>query len=180
MQRPSKAKRHHKTIVIDKREIADLEWDELDLERAIITLPKERTKNGRRHTIPLSAPALEILTARTPYADRVLVFGRTGSRGFWNWNNAKRKLDEQLKIAEPWIIHDLRRTAATGMAGIGIQPHVIEATLNHVSGSKAGVAGVYNRQTYEKEKTAALDRWAEHLAAVIEGRASKVTPLRKA
>lgn len=74
----------------------------------------------------------------------------------------------------PWRLHDLRRTCATGMAGIGIQPHVVEAVLNHVSGAKAGVAGVYNVHSYSTEKTAALERWAAHVEALVTGRPGNV------
>jgi integrase len=80
----------------------------------------------------------------------------------------------------PWTLHDLRRSAATGMACIGIQPHVVEAILNHQSGSKRGVAGVYNLNTYSAEKAVALQMWAEHLMAAVEGKAAKVVPLRTA
>jgi hypothetical protein len=79
-----------------------------------------------------------------------------------------------------WRLHDLRRSVATGMAEIGTQPHIIEAVLNHVSGHKAGVAGVYNRATYLPEKTAALTQWAEHLQAVVTGEPAKVVPMRSA
>jgi hypothetical protein len=79
----------------------------------------------------------------------------------------------------PWVPHDLRRSFATHVAGIGVQPHIIEACLNHVSGHKGGVAGIYNRSTYEPEKRTALDRWAAHLLAIVEGRDSNVTPLRR-
>jgi hypothetical protein len=66
------------------------------------------------------------------------------------------------------------------MAEISVQPHVIEAVLNHISGHKAGVAGVYNRATYLPEKTAALNRWAEHVQAIVTGKPAKVVPLRAA
>ena len=66
-----------------------------------------------------------------------------------------------------WVIHDMRRTVATGMADIGIQPHIIEAVLNHVSGHKGGIAGVYNRANYAAEKAAALTRWDEHVASIV-------------
>jgi hypothetical protein len=74
--------------------------------------------------------------------------------------------------------HDLRRSVATGTAELGIAPHMVEAVLNHVSGHKAGIAGVYNRATYEKEKRAALAMWADHVMATVEGRALNVVPLR--
>jgi hypothetical protein len=78
-----------------------------------------------------------------------------------------------------WVLHDLRRTVSTGMGDLGIHPHVIEAVLNHVSGHKAGVAGIYNRSTYEREKRVALDLWADHLLAIVEGRASNVVQMRR-
>jgi integrase len=77
-------------------------------------------------------------------------------------------------------VHDLRRTVATRMAELGVPPHIIEAVLNHVSGHKSGVAGIYNRATYDKEKREALNLWAEHLLAVIEGRKAVVVPMKRA
>ena len=65
----------------------------------------------------------------------------------------------------PWRLHDLRRTTVLRMADLGVLPHVIEAIINHVSGHKAGVAGVYNRATYDTEKRRALDLWADRVAA---------------
>ena len=79
----------------------------------------------------------------------------------------------------PWRLHDLRRTAATGMAELGIAPHIIEAILNHRSGHKAGVAGIYNRATYDGEIKRALAIWAEHLSGLVEGRESKIVPLKR-
>ena len=72
----------------------------------------------------------------------------------------------------------MRRSVATGMAELGVAPHIVEAVLNHVSGHKAGIAGVYNRATYEKEKRVALATWADHVLAAVEGRAATVVPMR--
>ena len=83
-----------------------------------------------------------------------------------------------MKPATPWVLHDLRRTAATGMAEIGIAPHIVEAVLNHVSGARAGVAGTYNRAQYLPEKTAALKRWVVHVQGLAAGKQSNVTALR--
>jgi integrase len=161
------------------REIADLRWDEIDLDRSIVTLPPERTKNRRWHIIPLSPMAAGILGARKAVPGRTLVFGNGASgHGFRGFTAAKAKLDERVKL-KPWVIHELRRACATGMAEIGVQPHIIEAVLNHASGHRAGVAGVYNRATYESEKATALARWDEHLTAVVEGRESNVATLRR-
>jgi integrase len=76
--------------------------------------------------------------------------------------------------------HDLRRTVATRMAELGVQPHIIEAVINHVSGHKGGVAGIYNRASYDKEKREALNLWAEHVMATVEGRIATVVPLKRA
>jgi integrase len=113
--------------------------------------------------------------------DSDMVFG---IRGF---AIPKRALDGRVAAARqgagadlmpPWVVHDLRRTCATGMAELGVAPHIIEAVLNHVSGHKAGVAGVYNRASYEREKRQALDLWGEHVMTLVERRATNVVPLR--
>jgi hypothetical protein len=90
------------------------------------------------------------------------------------WSTCKGELDMRSGVSG-WVIHDIRRSVATGMADIGIAPHIIEAVLNHVSGHKGGVAGIYNRSSYAAEKAAALARWDEHVRSVVEGRDSKVS-----
>jgi integrase len=95
------------------------------------------------------------------------------------WSKSKAALDAVCGVKN-WTIHDLRRTVATRMADIGIQPHIIEAVLNHVSGHKAGVAGTYNRSTYAAEKRAALDLWASELdIAIRQANGENLTRLRK-
>jgi integrase len=157
-------------------EIAQLLWSEIDLERGVIALPPSRTKNHRAHVIPISGPMRTILEARSRREGRDHVFGQ-GRAGFGGWSHCKARLDNAVKIP-PWVIHDLRRTAATHMSDLGVWPHVIEAILNHVSGHKSGVAGIYNKSSYEPEKVTALARWGEHVMAIVEGRESNVTPLR--
>jgi integrase len=167
------------------REISNLRWSEIDLERNTITLPKDRTKNGREHVIPMSAAVASILKSQTRQEGRDLIFGR-GQGGFSGFGKAKSELDADIqnrkraRALKPWVIHDLRRAVATGMAEIGIQPHIIEAILNHVSGHKGGVAGIYNRASYEAEKATALNRWAEHIEAIIEKRQSNIASLKRA
>jgi integrase len=160
-----------------RNEIADLRWSEVDFEAATITLSPVRTKNKRQHVVPLSGTALAIIKALPREAGRDLIFG-AGDRGFTTWSHAKRTLDTAIGNLPRWTLHDLRRTAATGMADLDVDPHVIETTLNHTSGSKRGVAGIYNRSPYERQKRAALDRWAEHVLAIVEERESKVITLR--
>jgi integrase len=159
-------------------EIAELRWDEVHDEQ--IVLPAERTKNKRPQIIPLSEPAKAILGG-FERGDRTHVFGRFDT-GFQGWHVAKRTLDSRIagKPLAYWTPHDLRRTAATRMAELGVQPHIIEAVLNHVSGHKGGVAGIYNRATYDKEKREALNLWAEHVMALVEGREAVVVPMKRA
>jgi integrase len=167
-------------------EIASLQWSEVGGDA--ITLPPARTKNKRQHIVPLSDPAIAIMTIQPRRANddgalREFVFG-TGQGGFSGWSRCKERLDERIgkETGSPlpsWIVHDLRRSAATGMAALGVAPHIIEAVLNHVSGHKGGVAGIYNRNTYEPEKRQALNLWANHIVALVEGRESNVTTLRQ-
>jgi integrase len=157
-------------------EISDLQWSEIDRERGLISLPPSRTKNRRRHVVPMSEAARAILEAR-PQNDREFVFGVGQKRGFTGWSRAKAALDEVVKIPS-WRVHDLRRVVSTGMNEIGIPPWIVEAVLNHVSGYKSGVSGTYNRAPFESEKAMALTRWASHVAAIVEGRDSNVTSLR--
>jgi integrase len=157
-----------------REEIGGLLWSEVDFERHMISLPSERTKNRRPHDVPLSKLAFAILKSHPARAGRDPLFG-DGPRsdnlcdrhvGFQGWSKAKAALDEASGIGA-WRLHDIRRTVATSMAELGVLPHVIEAVLNHVSGHRAGVAGVYNRSSYGTEKADALDLWAKHIQGLI-------------
>ena len=101
---------------------------------------------------------------------RSYCFGRRDT-GFSGWGKAKAELDAAVKINEPWTLHDIRRTVATRMGDLGVQPHIVEAVLNHISGHKKGVAGTYNRSVYAKEKRAALETWASHLEGLLTRKA---------
>jgi integrase len=167
-----------------RQEMGALKWSEIDQDVTVITLPPERQKNGGgeerlNHLIPLSGPAREILSRRHRVVGWECVFSRVPT-GLGNWGRWKADLDAKLPGMPPWTLHDLRRSVATGMAKIGILPHVVEAVLNHIGGHKAGVAGIYNHATYEAEKAAALVRWAEHFMAAVMGEPAKVVPLRGA
>ena len=106
------------------------------------------------------------------------VFSTNGRTPVSGWSRAKDRLDETAQI-DPWRIHDLRRTVATGMQKLGVGLQVIEAVLGHVSGSRAGVVGVYQRHSFDAEKRVALEAWGAHVMALIEGRApGKVLPMR--
>jgi integrase len=158
-----------------EREISDLHWDEITFEKGIIELPPHRVKNRRKHVIPISGAVRTILERRKQNSD--FVFGTSGSSGFSGWSRCKERLDKAINIPA-WTIHDLRRVASTSMNEIGIEPHIVEAILGHVSGTRGGIAGRYNYALYENQKATALSRWAEHVAAIVESRVSNVTPLR--
>jgi integrase len=149
-----------------KSEIADLQWSEIKDGR--IELPPERTKNGRPHIVPLSPEAGAIIKAVPIWrADSDYVFGE-GKKGFQGWSKAKRALDAKLRKIEPWRLHDLRRSVVTGMNEHGIAPpHIIEAVVNHISGHRGGIAGIYNVASYLDERDLALQVWGAHVAKVV-------------
>jgi integrase len=155
-----------------------------------IELPAERCKNGRGHIVPLSPPAAEILAVQPRRANsdgslRDLVFG-IGQKGFSGWTDSNASLNNRIaaELGSPldhWVVHDLRRSMSTLMNDrLGVLPHVVEAILNHVGGAKGGVAGVYNKALYLRERVEALNLWADHLMSIVEGRENNVTPLRRA
>jgi integrase len=152
-------------------EIGDLCWSWLDDDLTTMTIPKEVAKNHRAHTLPITGMMRSIIEAQNRMVDRDYVFGQRG-KGFTMWQQCKAKFGNGIK--KPWQLRDIRRSVATGMADIGIQPHVIEAVLNHVSGHKAGVAGIYNRSTYAREMKNALSVWSDHIASIISGGERKV------
>jgi integrase len=151
-----------------REEVAGMRWSEFDLDRALWILPAERVKNARQHEVPLSRQVLALLPERRE--GRAYVFGRGRTGGFSGFSPAKKRLDVAAGLEQPWVIHDLRRSAVTHMAEIGIAPNVIEAAVNHVSGHRGGIAGVYNLASYRPQKAAALQTYADWLEAVVEGR----------
>jgi integrase len=154
-----------------REEVGGMLWSELD-KRPLWIISASRTKNRLEHVLTLPGLAWSLIdsTPRREPKNRVL---GNGPQGFNNWNTAKKALDRRSGIVS-WRLHDLRRTAATRMADLGIQPHIIEAALNHVSGHKAGVAGIYNRSSYQREVKNALAIWADHVASIVSGEERKI------
>jgi integrase len=162
-------------------EIASLCWSEIDLDCAIITLPPERTKNRREHSIPLAPAVVAILQAQprrfnSDGSPRDLVFGH-GARGWQDWSGSKKDLDARIQklrgseLIAAWRLHDFRRTLSTTMhERLGVMPHIVEAVLGHVDGHQAGVAGIYNKSTYRDQKRIALENWADHVETVASGK----------
>jgi integrase len=146
-----------------RNEIGRLQWSEIDLPRKLIVLSPDRTKNSRQHEVPLSRQALAIIERRPRRNSSGFLFSEKGA--FGNWSKVKAALDQRVGIS-PWKLHDLRRTCATGMAELGIFPHVIETTLNHVSGHKAGVAGVYNKSKMTDAVREGLQKWADYVEKI--------------
>lgn len=157
-------------------EVASLEWGELSRANALWRLPSHRAKNKKPHLVPLSGPAvgvLEEVAGGTDWPSKGLVFSTTGRTPVSGFSKIKRRLDDQLVAAladrfEPWRIHDLRRTVATGLQRLGVRFEVTESVLNHVSGSRGGIAGVYQRHDWLDEKAAALNDWAKHIERIAQ------------
>jgi integrase len=156
-------------------EVAGMRRSELTADGSTWAMPGARTKNRRPHVVPLPQLAAELIASVPGKTD--LIFTTTGCTPISGWSKIKQRLDGKMDIS-PWRLHDLRRTAATGMAEIGVPPHIVEATLNHVSGARAGVAGTYNRAAYAAEKRLALERWAEHVESLVTGHTATARPLR--
>jgi integrase len=159
------------------KEIAHATTDEINSDTTMLRLPGARTKNGRPHDVPLSPLAREIIEV-VPRLSNEFVFSTNCRSPVSGFSKYKKKLDKAMlalaraergkdATVQPWRLHDLRRTASTGMSGIGVAPHVVEAILNHVSGFRGGVAGTYNHEQYNPEKKAALELWADHIAALV-------------
>jgi integrase len=189
-------------------EVAGMEWAEIDFDKAIWSMPRGKAKNRRAHDVHLSAPALVILRS-LPRASNRFVFTTTGKTPVSGFSRVKRRLDKDMEKArraalnlplndetyrralnipagkplpveiEPWTVHDLRRTAATGMARLNIAPHVVDKVLNHVSGSIHGVAAVYNRFEYFDERRIALEAWGRYVENLVSPVATNVVPMRR-
>src|SRR5215210_2071611 len=143
-----------------REEVAQLTWDELDLEKQVWTIPGTRAKNGKPHMVHLSDIAMRVLDAQPRTGTYVFA---TADRPFRNFVHAKPKLDRKAGVSG-WRLHDLRRTAISGMARLGVAPHVADKILNHTAGTISGVAAVYQRHDFMAERKEALDAWARHVS----------------
>ena len=167
-----------------RSEVAEAKWSEFDLEARVWRLPAVRAKNGREHTLPLPEKVIDILRGLPRFEGAEYVFSfHGGKRPVTNFN-WKARLDEGVARAlgtevPAFTLHDLRRTCASGMAALGLAPHVVEAVLNHKSGTVRGVAAVYNRYSYRAEMLAALTAWSRRVDEIASSEsASNVVALR--
>ena len=159
-----------------REEVSSLAWEELDQAERMWILPGDRAKNGEPNRVPLNSLAVSVLEAvagKPNWPRRGKVFATSTGGGFTGYHKGKEKLDRLIaedggEAIQPWRLHDLRRTLATGFQRLGVRFEVTEAVLNHVGGSRAGVAGIYQRHDWKAEKREAINLWNDHVAAALE------------
>ncbi len=167
-------------------EVAGMRRNELSGDGSMWSIPGARTKNHRPHVVPLPTVAQALITLR----EHELVFTTNGRTPPSGWSRAKRRLDDVMlalarnergadAVISSWKLHDLRRSAVTGMAELGIRPDVIELTVNHISGSRGGIAGVYNKSELLPERREALERWSRHVMGIVSPRPENVVSLKR-
>lgn len=177
-------------------EVAAMEWHELNLQERLWVIPRHRAKNNRAHDVPLSALAMKTIEALPQFPSQQqaacdtarggsLVFTTNGLRPVSGFSRAKAGVDKHMMVqlraaldkvsedrssshSEHWILHDLRRTAATGMARLNVPPHVVDKVLNHTSGTIRGVAAIYNRHAYLGERREALEAWGRYVEHIVQ------------
>jgi integrase len=157
-------------------EVTEMRRSELSEDVSVWRIPAARTKNKREHVVPLSPQARELIASVAPLSTE-FVFSTDGHRAVVLGSRIKNRLDQAMN-APAWRVHDLRRTAVTGMAELGIRPDVIELTINHAGGARAGVAGVYNRSELMAERRAALELWAARVAGLVSGKVVSISGRR--
>ena len=180
-----------------REEVAGMRWREVDLDAGAWTIAKKRCKNSKAHTVDLHPEAIALLD---PLGDAAaprlmkdtegkgdLVYSTTGTTPVSGFSKVKARIDARMQEIlggkfQPWHTHDLRRTAASGMAALGFLPHVIERVLNHVSGAQGGLVSVYQRHEYRDERKRAIMARGDHLMQLVTGEAlpSNVVSLRRA
>jgi integrase len=147
-----------------REEVVGMTWDEVDVLKKTWTLSGSRTKNGKPHVVHLSGAAVAILNSKSVREGYIL--SGHPDRKFQNFSALKRRLDAIAGL-EGWVLHDLRRTVVSGMARLGVAPHVADKILNHQSGSISGIAAVYQRHEFLNERKLALELWGQHVASLL-------------
>jgi integrase len=147
-----------------REEVARMTWAEVDFVGRHWSLPGTRTKNGKTHVVQVSDLAVGVILAQPRFS--TFVFPAGGGKPFSHFSREKRRLDV-LSGVLGWRLHDLRRTMVSGMARLGVAPHVADKILNHASGTISGVAAVYQRHEFMQEREDALKRWSAHVESII-------------
>lgn len=152
-----------------RAEVSEMRWSEIDLEKRLWTLPSQRAKNGRQHTVPITDSMLDVLRSVPKFLGSDFVFTTKGTTPISGFGRLKKRLDKSLPMdAEPWTPHDLRRTMSTNMAMLGVPQPVTEALLNHKTGVVSGVAAIYNVYSYADEKREALETWDARIEEITK------------
>jgi integrase len=166
-------------------EIAGMQWGEISDDNTTWTIPGARTKNHREHIVWLAPLARELLAGVNTEGD--FVFSTTDKSAVSGWSRLKRRLDramlefarkEHKAAIKPWTFHDLRRTFVSGCGELGIRGETIELCVNHQSGTRGGVAGVYNKSQLFPERRDAFERWASHVQGLVSGASANVVPIK--
>jgi integrase len=158
-------------------EVAAMAWQDVDRDAKLWTLPKVLTKAKRMHDVPLSPLALEIIGGLPLVGHSGLVFPSRTEGVIANFSLHKRQLDQESGVAD-WRLHDLRRTAADGMAGLGHPPHVVAAVLNHAPKAQQGVTSIYIRRRFTPERRKALEDWAQKVESLTRAACLHPSPWR--
>jgi integrase len=147
-----------------REEVAQATWEEFDLKQRLWSIPNHRTKNGKAHVVHLSDEAVALLQEAPKFGH--FPFSESGDKPFNSFSRAKRMLDK-ISAVENWCLHDFRRTCVSGMARLGVAPHVADKILNHRSGTISGVAAVYQRHDFKAERKTALEQWGKYVFALM-------------
>jgi integrase len=159
-----------------RSEVANMRWEELDLDKGVWTIPARRTKTRRSHVVHLTPQMVALLPLRQE--GQSLVFPSAQGKTY-EYFSAMKKRHDAVSGIKGWVLHDLRRTVATGMAALGVAPHVADKILNHQSGAISGIVAVYQRHEFMAERKAAIELWSNHVAAILcAGKSSKRAPGR--
>jgi integrase len=157
-----------------RNEVGSAEWSQIDADKHELVIPEDKSKSHRKHTVPLSTAAWEVIESLPRNGSKYLFPAKYGGGHFAGYAHSKRRIDALVQFEESWTWHDVRRSVASGLQELGFSVELIEVILNHTSGVFRGVTGVYARHDYADQKRAALQRWSDHLG----GETDNVIPLR--
>ena len=159
-----------------RHEVAKMYWRDVDLENCLWTIPREQTKADRVHEVPLSSLAVGLLECLPRLSGDHVFSGTGGGRPVSGFSRAKARV-VQLSGITGWRLHDLRRTAGTNMARLGVPVHTIGRVLNH---AQSGVTAIYDRYSYGEEKRRALEIWSHKLDSIIRQTPENVVDITEA
>ena len=150
-----------------RNEVSEMTWAEVDLDKNLWTIPSTRTKNEKPHFVHLSDQSIAVISSVQNIGS--FVFTSNSKTPFSGFSKAKKRLDELSEVSD-WRLHDIRRTATSGIAQLGIAPHIADKILNHQSGTISGVAAVYQRHEFLDERKSALEAWGSYVQSLVDGK----------